>query len=166
MSNRGIGGHHRGYQGKKDEWLTPPEVVEALGPFDLDPCAAIHQPWGTAHNQYTEINDGLTQAWIGRVWMNPPYGPRTAEWLAKLADHGDGIALIFARTETDMFFRHIWAKADALLFIRGRLHFYHADGRRAANNAGAPSVLVAYGVGNADQLEASGIDGKLIRLTS
>lgn len=22
-----------------DEWLTPPEIVEALGPFDLDPCS-------------------------------------------------------------------------------------------------------------------------------
>lgn len=23
-----------------DEWYTPPEIIEALGEFDLDPCAA------------------------------------------------------------------------------------------------------------------------------
>lgn len=165
MSDRGIGGHHRGYQGKKDEWLTPPEIVEALGPFDLDPCAATNQPWKTAYNHYIESDDGLSREWRGRVWMNPPYGPNTAKWLARLSDHGNGMALIFARTETDMWFRYIWDKADALLFIQGRLHFYHADGRRAANNTGAPSALVAYSAGNTARLEVSGIDGKFIRLT-
>ncbi len=23
----------------KEEWLTPPEIIQALGTFDLDPCA-------------------------------------------------------------------------------------------------------------------------------
>ena len=26
---------------KNDEWLTPPHVLQALGPFDLDPCAPV-----------------------------------------------------------------------------------------------------------------------------
>ncbi len=25
----------------KDEWLTPPNILEALGVFDLDPCSQI-----------------------------------------------------------------------------------------------------------------------------
>jgi hypothetical protein len=26
---------------RKDEWLTPPEIIRALGPFNLDPCAPV-----------------------------------------------------------------------------------------------------------------------------
>ncbi len=77
--------------------------------------------------------------------MNPPYGPETGKWLEKLADHGNGIALIFARTETEMFFEQVWKRADCLLFLKGRLHFHRIDGSRAEFNAGAPSVLVGYG---------------------
>lgn len=29
----------------KDEWLTPPEIVQSLGSFDLDPCSPIARPW-------------------------------------------------------------------------------------------------------------------------
>lgn len=30
---------HQSARMKNDEWLTPPEIVRALGPFDLDPCS-------------------------------------------------------------------------------------------------------------------------------
>lgn len=29
-------------------WLTPPHIIEALGPFDLDPCCPPTMPWRTA----------------------------------------------------------------------------------------------------------------------
>jgi hypothetical protein len=102
--------------------------------------------------------------WIGRVWLNPPYGRETGNWLAKLADHGNGIALIFARTETEMFFEQVWERADALLFLRGRLHFYHVDGTKAAANAGAPSVLIAYGENNVNSLWDVRHKGKFVKL--
>lgn len=95
--------------------------------------------------------------------MNPPYGAETGKWLEKLAKHGNGIALIFARTETSYFFDWIWNEADALLFIKGRLAFYTVEGVKSGT-AGAPSVLIAYGGGNANMLEGSGIAGKFIRL--
>lgn len=156
----GIGGHHRAYRGRTDEWLTPPEIISTLGRFDLDPCAPINRPWDTSDHHFTVEDNGLHRRWFGRVWLNPPYGPDTGQWLAKLAKHGNGIALIFARTETDMFFRHVWGCASALLFLRGRLHFHHLDGSRAKANAGGPSVLVAYGSGNVNCLR--GIDGALV----
>lgn len=148
----------------KDEWLTPPEIVKALGPFDLDPCAAVGQPWPTAARHYTIEDNGLLMPWAGRVWCNPPYGLAAAKWLARCADHGNAIALIFARTETKMFFDHVWGKADALLFLEGRLHFHHVDGSRAKANSGAPSVLIAYGKNNVASLITSGIGGKLVHL--
>lgn len=156
-----IGGHHRGYRGHSDEWLTPPHIIEALGAFDLDPCVPETQPYPTATYTFTKKDDGLTMPWDGRVWLNPPYGPETGRWLSRLAGHGNGIALIFARTETKMFFEHVWDKATALVFIRGRIHFHHPDGTRAKANAGAPSVLVAYGNSNVASLRACGL-GKFV----
>ena len=151
----GMGGHHAPNRGEKDEWLTPPAIIETLGPFDLDPCSPVERPWPMAKRHLTIEDDGLTSEW-GRdefVWCNPPYGPQTWQWLDKLNHHhGGGIALIFARTETAGFFRSVWREALGLYFLEGRLFFHHVDGRRAAHNSGAPSVLVAYGEAGYERL--------------
>jgi hypothetical protein len=158
-------GSHQSARALTTTWLTPPEIVTALGPFDLDPCAAPSpRPWPTAARHIELPEDGLEAEWHGRVWLNPPYSFAAWKWLAKLADHGDGIALIFARTETAGFVREVWGKATALLFLHGRLHFHHADGTRAAANSGAPSVLVAYGDDAAERLINSGLDGTYVEL--
>lgn len=157
-------GDHQSARALKDEWLTPPEIMAALGGFDLDPCAPINRPWDTAERHYTVLDDGLKQEWQGRVWCNPPYGLEAAKWLNRCAAHGNAIALVFARTETRMFFDHVWGKADAVLFVEGRLYFHHACGTRARANSGAPSVLVAYGKNNAATLEGCPIPGKFIAL--
>lgn len=157
-------GSHQSARMVKDEWLTPPWIIRQLGPFDLDPCAPINPPWYIARKHYTIEDDGLSQPWAGRVWLNPPYGRGTGKWLERLADHGMGTALIFARTETDMFFRCVWGRAHSILFLSGRLHFHHVDGTRAKANAGAPSCLVAYSENDTLGLECSGIPGRLIPL--
>lgn len=159
----GMGSHHA-TTAETDVWLTPPAILDALGPFDLDPCSSVGRPWDTAAKHYTIEDDGLAQEWEGRVWMNPPYGAQTGVWLERLAQHGDGVALIFARTETRMFFDWVWPHASALLFIQGRLHFHRPDGERARANAGAPSVLVAYGKDAAATLKGSGIAGAYVPL--
>ena len=151
---------------KNDEWLTPPELINKLGSFDLDPCAPIIRPWDTARNHYTIEDDGLMQDWEGRVWLNPPYGLEAAKWLNKLANHGNGIALIFARTETEMFFKEVWGKASALLFLKGRLFFHYVDGTRAKANSGAPSVLIAYGIDNKNILKNCNINGAYVELNN
>jgi hypothetical protein len=159
----GMGSHQSHCMGK-EEWLTPPEIIKDLGVFDLDPCSPVNRPWDTAVDHYTVNDDGLSKKWFGFVWCNPPYGAQTGKWLKKLSEHGSGVALIFARTETKMFFDYVWNKAHALLFIKGRLYFHHVDGRRASSNAGAPSVLVGYGREAADRLSSSKIKGKFIEL--
>lgn len=165
IRRKGIGSHQSAKMGK-DEWLTPPEIIKSLGKFDLDPCSPIIRPWDTAKEHFNINDDGLNSDWENkRVWLNPPYGLESANWLDKLKNHGNGIALIFARTETKMFFDHVWNDADALLFIEGRLYFHHVDGTKAKANSGAPSVLIAYGKNNVDFLERSVIKGKLIKLS-
>lgn len=152
-TGKGIGGHTRtvGENRGTDTWLTPPEIIAALGAFDLDPCCPSEMPWVTARRMIQQPEDGLSVPWSGRVWLNPPYSS-SEKWLEKLAKHGNGIALIFARTETEAFAEHVWAKAAGLCFIRKRLHFHDADGKRAKGNSGGPSVLVAYGQACADRL--------------
>ena len=100
---------------QKEDWLTPPWLLEKLGEFDLDPCSPVDRPWDTAAKHYTIADNGLNQPWEGRVWLNPPYGRQTIQWVRRLACHGNGIALIFARTETSIFFPWVWDRADALL---------------------------------------------------
>jgi hypothetical protein len=151
----------------RDEWLTPPEILKALGEFDLDPCAPIVRPWPMAREHYTRLDNGLLKPWKGRVWLNPPYGAETGKWLGRLAEHGNGIALVFARTETEMFFNHVWPKASAIFFFEGRINFYSVDGKRSPANAGAPSCLIAYGDASWELREAwlqNRLRGKFIQL--
>lgn len=156
--------HHKSGRGVTNSWLTPPEIINALGQFDLDPCCPPSMPWKTAANMLTERENGLACDWSGRVWLNPPYGPEAEEWLLRLADHGAGTALVFARTETRWFKNAIWDRADALLFIHGRIHFHLPNGTRALSNSGAPSVLVAYGDADKHALKSSGICGAFVEI--
>lgn len=157
---KSFGGHESPVMGK-DEWLTPPEIIRALGDFDLDPSAPEVRPWEMARRHYTWRDNGLLLPWAGRVWLNPPYGTECSKWLGRLAEHGNGCALVFARTETEMWFDHVWPKAAGILFLRGRLHFYHVSGKRADGNAGAPSALIAYGAANVRSLQDSKLPGAL-----
>jgi hypothetical protein len=97
--------------------------------------------------------------WEGRVWLNPPYGKETIKWVKKLAAHGDGIALIFARTDTKMFQEIVFPNMSGILFLEKRLSFCKGDGTIYPGNAGAPSVLVAFGKENAQILRACGLKG-------
>lgn len=159
--SKGMGGHQSASM-ISDTWLTPPEIIKALGQFDLDPCTPETMPWNTAVRRYTKSDDGLSQPWHGRVWLNPPYSRDAVKWLDRMAVHRNGIALVFARTETEWFFKTVWRQCDALLFLEGRLYFHREDGTRAAANSGAPSVLAAYGFDNVSALRNSGIKGALV----
>ena len=147
------------------EWLTPPHIIKALGEFDLDPCAPVKRPWDMAKKHFTKADDGLVQPWQGRVWCNPPYGQKhTHRWLYKLAEHGNGIALIFARTGTRGFFESIWERADAVMFIKGKVRFHLVDGSLPKAGPGTHSCLVAYGEENVKALHESGLEGFVIRI--
>lgn len=156
---KGIGGHEKTL-GINNEWLTPPEIIKSLGDFDLDPCAPVNRPWDTAKLHYTEQDDGLFLPWAGRCWLNPPYDRRQIHlWMKKMAEHSNGVSLIFARTETQFFQQYVFAYCSSLLFIEGRIRFYDVTGKPGEFTGGAPSVLVAYGKENVASLGDSGIKG-------
>lgn len=116
----------RPFRGARDDWKTPRWVLERLGSFTMDPSGGTE-------------DDGLMMPWEGCVFINPPYGPWTGKWCDRLLLHGDGIALVAARTDTTWFQRAANAGA-ALFFFRGRLRFDEGEGRPMF-----PSALIAVG---------------------
>lgn len=143
---------HRVTERRTDTYVSPLWLKTALrdagARFDLDPCAALNQPWHMADKSYTEKEDGLVQPWHGEVWLNPPYHRgKVPKWMQRMSEHGRGMALVFARTDVDWFKECVWKSrtAQGLLFLYGRLVFAKEDGTSHPHNAGAPSVLAAYG---------------------
>lgn len=176
-NSKGIGGHQSA-NAKTVEYYTPPEIIQSLGEFDLDPCyPMVPLPWQTAKKVYTKADNGLLLPWEGRVWLNPPYGKELAVWVKKLSMHNNGILLAFNRSETDAFHQFIYPVATSQFIMRGRLHFYkhiydkqYASGIRATiqtkSNSGGPTVLFAYGEENSEYMDKCGLPGVHLPINS
>ncbi|MDE2105843.1 MAG: adenine methyltransferase [Patescibacteria group bacterium] len=144
-------GSHQMTVGKSQVYLTPKWLIDALGPFDLDPCAADPRPWDCARDNYTA--NGLERSWHGLVWLNPPFDRyQVGRWVDALRCHpAGGILLTHARTEA-AWFRPIWESAKCATFLSRRLTFCREDGSPHPANSGAPAVLAAFGERAADRL--------------
>lgn len=150
--------YERDVQGGTNTWLTPRWILDALGPFDLDPCAHSRWPIAATHYYWPE-QDGLWLPWDGRVWCNPPYGDEAKPFVERLALHGNGILLTFARTETE-WFRRIWETADAIMFLWPRVKFL--TGELVESDSGmAPSILAAFGIQNVNCLREAKARGAI-----
>lgn len=142
-----------------DEWFTPSFIPEAIGPFDLDPCAGESSH---ARVNIRRPDDGLSIVWEGRIWLNPPYSTIDV-WLDRLAAHGAGTAIVNARPETQ-WFQNAIEKAKAVFWLKGRVNFIRPD--RIATNAPVGSCLIAYGDHDADALAACTLPGRLMWLSA
>jgi DNA (cytosine-5)-methyltransferase 1 len=118
---------------ESDKWYTPPNienlVTQVLGAIDLDPCADDGKHIAAAHH-YTAADDGLSQEWQGRVFMNPPYSC-PGKWIAKLqAEYESGrvteaIALVPAATDTNWLSPLL--DSQLVCFWKGRIKFLDTD---------------------------------------
>lgn len=132
---------------KSVEWYTPAWIFEAMGlQFDLDPSSPHDaETFVPAATKYTVFDDGLSKPWFGRVWLNPPYSAKTGHWVRRMIDHGNGIALLFSRTDATWCQEAI-ANADATLFVAGRVEFIPGrENMHKRSRAGAGPVLFAFG---------------------
>jgi len=108
---------------------------------------------------YDRRQNGLLKPWNGRVWLNPPYiRPLIEQFVAKMVEHNNGIALLFNRCDSRMFQELIFPNMAGILFMRRRIKFLRPDGSRG-NSPGCGSVLIAFGQENARILQESGIEG-------
>lgn len=120
-----------------DEWYTPVEYIEAartvLGEIDLDPasCEAANETVQAARF-FSKEDDALTQAWHGRIWLNPPYSrPLINHFVAKLiSEYETGNvteAVILTNNSSDTGWFHDLLSRYPACFTRGRVQFWRPD---------------------------------------
>jgi len=105
-------------------WATPDDFFQKLsdkyGPFDLDPCALPEN--AKCKRFFTPEQDGLSQEWTGKVFMNPPYGREIGKWVKKASTCGAFVVgLLPARVDTAWW--HDYCEPTDYWFVRGRLKF-------------------------------------------
>lgn len=147
------------------DWQTPPEIVQSLGKFDLDPCASSRQAFRTARRMWTKKDDGLSKIWSGRVWLNPPFDPNLLpKFLAMMSEHNNGIALLPLSVTTKWWKAYVWPNAHSILFLDEKLHFYRGKKQDMTPRSGLDrsECLVAFGRRNTTALKRSGIPGQLV----
>lgn len=119
-----------------DEWYTPDWVIamarSAMGEIDTDPasCAAANGVVN-AKTHYTVADDGLSQQWSGRVWLNPPYSrelvDKFVEAVVEKYQSGQieqACVLVNNATDTDWFHQLLGA-ASLMCVFKGRIRFWN-----------------------------------------
>jgi ParB family chromosome partitioning protein len=144
--------YQRDAENSTDEWYTPVRFIEAaravLGDIDLDPASSTSANLVVqARRYFTVDNDGLSQEWHGRVWLNPPYSD-TKLWVDKLVAEytagrvSEAVLTIFANTSTQ-YFKPLWHYT--LCFPVGRIKFINRNPAKDGNSATKDSVFVYLG---------------------
>jgi len=119
-----------------------------MGGIDIDPATSAGNPTG-ATIYYTKETDGLSKPWVGRLWLNPPYGLGLARWMHKLIEEleqgrvSQVICLIPVRTGAKWFHR-LCGRGASLCFPRPIKFVNGLTGEQKAT-ALMPNVIVYLG---------------------
>jgi hypothetical protein len=74
---------------KTEEQYTPREwwqrVIMVMGEIDVDPASDPNKTIPARHH-FTKADNGLAQAWHGRIFINPPFGRSVGSWFIKLKE--------------------------------------------------------------------------------
>ena len=159
MDNR----HQKNRKVSSIEWYTPQWLVERLGPFDTDPCSPMEPPYTIAPLSYNKEQDGLSNPWLGVVWLNPPYSRKLLRaFCERMSEYNNGIALLVNRQDNLLFQEVIFPTAKSMLFMRHRVKFLRPDGTSGSPFFG--SCLVAWGDECDRRLSSCCIEGKYVVL--
>lgn len=140
-----------------EAWHTPKEIIDAarrvLGDIDLDPASnpKANEVIG-AKVFYTKEDDGLSQEWYGRIWLNPPYSNKPPfensviqRFANKLAESNFEAAIVLVNNSTETQFFQTFAQfSDAICFTDRRVNFLHGETNKAGRS-GCGSAIFYYG---------------------
>lgn len=114
--------------------VTPQDFFDQLNEefqFTFDAAASVGD--AKCKHYYTKQDNALIQPWLGRIWVNPPYGRTIGQWVDKAVKETSGpspecciVMLLPARTDTK-WFNTIAETADQIRFVKGRLKFSNKD---------------------------------------
>ena len=137
-----------------DEVYTPPHIFDALNlEFDLDVCGPIGGlDWIPAKKTFSLKDDGLAQAWYGRVWMNPPYS-KPNDWVEKWISHNNGLML--APLSKSKCFMKLWNSEAVMLNNPVNHRFIRPDGSKYS--IAFPTAIWAIGETNITALKMSNL---------
>ncbi|ELY68869.1 DNA N-6-adenine-methyltransferase [Natrinema versiforme] len=141
---------------ENNEYATPPKIWRpidrAVDGFDLDPASGAESS-PIAETRYTKADDGLSKAWFGNVWLNPPWstngnGNAKHRWLQKARSEAARdavdrvVVLIPSDTGAHWFHDHV-LEADAVCFVGpGRIPF---EGVGVDRNPSFALVIAVFG---------------------
>ena len=156
---------HAGSSSVHHTWQTPESLLALLyralsdegqedDAFDLDPCSPCSTRGDRSSAELAPVrarvhfdmeDDGLSLAWSGRCFVNPPYGAALPDWVRKARHEVETgratlvIALVPARPDTRWWHDNVINRASVFM-LRGRLKF-----RGSQNTAPFPSALIVWG---------------------
>lgn len=155
-----------------NEYATPPEIWRplgrAVGGFDVD-AASGAESTPIASTRFTKEDDGLSKAWHGWVFLNPPWssngdGSAKMRWLKKARaqasrDAVDGVVVLLpVDTSAHWFHDHILAASVVCFVGPGRISFEGED-----RNPSFELLIAVYGDVPDDLVDALDTLGAVIR---
>lgn len=143
-----------------DDFYTNKAITQAvrsvLGEIDLDPAShPVANKEVRATTIFTSADSGLTRAWFGRVWLNPPFS-QWSHWVRKLSEEwltgnvSEMCVLVATRTLTARYFSPVLSLCSAMCVLAGRFPFW---GPKATSSPDDGHAVFYFG-GNATLFES------------
>ena len=130
---------HVSHNAGDNEWYTPPDIIEAardcMGGIDLDPASSEKaQETVRADRFFTGQDDGLSQPWAGRIWLNPPYAqPLIGQFAEKVIAEPIDQACVLVNNATETKWGHsLLASGSVVCFIKARVRWVSPLGTPSA----------------------------------
>lgn len=118
-----------------DDYYTNERIITAArnvcGHFDLDPAShpVANDRFIQAKRIFTIYDNGLTHAWFGNVWCNPPFN-KWDLWTPKIVGEWQNgniqqmFVLMASRSSTAKSNRALWQTSFAICMTDGRIPFW------------------------------------------